>query len=420
MDSKRLAELRDLYRDGLLQDTVPWWQTRFIDEECGGFLTYRDADGTLLSTDKPVWVLGRITWLWSRLCNTVEPRDEWLAVARHGAVFMREHAFDTDGRMFYALTRDGRPLRKRRYLFTETFGAIALAEYAKAAASGEAMEQAKALYRLILHYYRTPGLLPPKGIPGTRSLKSHAMPMILLATSQVFRDIDDDPLYDETVEQELQTVLRDFVKPDKRCLLETVMGDGGILDTPEGRTVNAGHAIETSWFILTEARHRGDRGLVEQACKILEWSLEIGWDPEHGGLLYFVDCDGKQAEPYEHELKLWWPHTEALYACLLAYHMTGDERWATWYERVHDWSFAHFPDREHGEWFGYLRRDGTVSSTVKGNMWKGPFHLPRAQLYGWQLLEEMVKGRGGRPWPGPRARQEQRTTSPGTPPDRPG
>ena len=390
MKNDRLTRLRDLYRDGLLEDTIPWWQDRFCDEEFGGYLTYRDADGSLLSTDKPVWVLGRVIWMWSRLYNEVEKRPDWLEVARHGIDFMLKHAFDVDGRMFWSLTRDGRPLRKRRYLFTETFGVVALAEYARASESDEMLERARQLYRLLLKYHQTPGLLPPKALPQTRQLKGHAMPMILLATSQVIRKADDDPLYDDTIERSLEEVFRDFVKSEKRCLLETVQADGSVLDNPEGRTVNPGHAIETSWFIMEEGRRRGDKSLVEQACQILEWSLDVGWDPVHGGILYFVDCDGKQAEPYEHELKLWWPHNEALYACLLALHLTGDTKWAKWYERVHAWSFDHFPDREHGEWFGYLRRDGTVSSTVKGNMWKGPFHLPRMQLCGWQLLEEMI------------------------------
>jgi N-acylglucosamine 2-epimerase len=123
--------------------------------------------------------------------------------------------------------------------------------------------------------------------------------------------------------------------------------------------------------------------------QILEWSLEIGWDPQDGGILYFVDCDGKQPEPYEWDMKLAWPHNEALYATLLAHHITGDEKWLTWYERLHAYTFSHFPDAKYGEWFMYLHRDGTVSSTVKGNMWTGPFHLPRMQLYCWKLLEEM-------------------------------
>lgn len=390
MNGMLVNELLGLYRNGLLEDTIPWWQTRFIDKEDGGFLTYRDQDGSLLNTDKPVWVLGRITWMWSRLYNTVEKRDDWLEVARHGIEFMTKHAFDTDGRMFFLLTKDGQPLRKRRYLFSETFGAIALAEYARATGSDATLERARELYNLILTYDRTPGLLPPKVIPQTRALKGHGMRMIMLATSQIFREADpDNPLYTDTIDRAMTEVFNDFVKPEKKCLLETVLAGGGILDTPEGRTVNPGHAIETSWFLMHEARHRGDSQILEKALQILEWSLEAGWDDEYGGILYYVDCDGKPAEPYEHELKLWWVHTETLYACLLAYHLTKDVKWYRWYARVHEWSFTHFPDKEYGEWFGYLRRDGTVSNRIKGNIWKGPFHLPRTQLYCWKLLEEM-------------------------------
>ena len=397
MDRQRLVELRDLYRDGLLNDTIPFWQQRIIDETHGGYLHYRDADGSLLSEDKAIWVQGRIVWMWSRLYNVVEQRPEWLEVARHGIAFLLAHAFDTDGRMFYLLTRDGRPLRKRRYLFTETFGAVALAEYGRAAGSAEMVQRAKDLYHLILQYHTNPGLLEPKGFPATRALKGHAMPMILLATSQVLRQADpeDAATYERVISESIEAVLRDFVKPEKRCVLETVLADGSILDTPEGRTVNPGHAIETAWFMLEEARRRGDEDLIASACQIIEWSLELGWDREYGGILYFVDCDGKPAEAYEHDLKLWWPHNEALYALLLAHHLTGAQKWADWYERVHAWAFAHFPDREHGEWFGYLHRDGSVSSTVKSNHWKGPFHLPRMQLYAWHLLEEMIAASAG-------------------------
>jgi N-acylglucosamine 2-epimerase len=394
MNDALINELCDQYRTGLLDDTIPWWQTRFIDEDNGGYLTYRDRDGTLLSTDKPVWVLGRIIWIWSRLYNTVDQREEWLETARHGVEFMTKHAFDTDGRMFFLVTKDGQPLRKRRYLFSETFGAIALAEYARATGSDATLQRARELYNLILKYDRTPGLLPPKVNPETRAMKGHGIRMILLAISQVFREIDpDNPVYNDTIDQAMADVFNDFMKPDKKCLLETVLADGSILDTPDGRTFLPGHAIETSWFLMHEARHRGDSAILEEALQILEWSLDAGWDEEHGGIVYYVDCDGHPAEPYEHELKLWWVHTETLYACLLAYHLTHDVKWYRWYARVHEWSFNHFPDKEYGEWFGYLRRDGTVSNRVKGNIWKGPFHLPRAQLYCWKLLEEMKSGR---------------------------
>jgi N-acylglucosamine 2-epimerase len=86
-------------------------------------------------------------------------------------------------------------------------------------------------------------------------------------------------------------------------------------------------------------------------------------------------------------MKFWWPHNEAVIATLLAWKITGEEIWRTRHRQVHDWSFAHFADPEFGEWFGYLHRDGTPSVRLKGNMWKGPFHLPRMLWFGLRLLE---------------------------------
>ena len=389
MKSERIEELLVIHRDGLLEDTMPFWMKHTIDRECGGFLNYLDCDGTVLSTDKPVWVLGRFTWLTAMLYNNVEKRPEWLEAARHGIDFIEKHCFDTDGRMFYMVTREGRPLRKRRYIFTETFGVLALSEYGLAAQDEERLDRARELFKLLVHYYNNPELLPPKTYPQTRGAKGHAITMILLNVAQQMRKIGDDALYGKVIDDSLAEVFGHFMKYDEKALLETVGPNGERLDGPAGRCVNPGHAIETAWFIMEEYRHRKDKELLEKACVILDWSLESGWDDEFGGLLYFVDVEGKPPEQYEHDMKLWWPHNEAIYACLLAHHLTGEEKYEQWYEKLHEYSYAHFPDIQHGEWFKYLHRDGTISSTVKGNNWGGPYHLPRMQYNCWRLLEEM-------------------------------
>ena len=391
MERKRMEELLAVYRDGLLNDTVPFWMKHTIDREYGGFLNFLDQDGSVVNTDKPVWVLGRFIWLMSALYNRVEKKAEWLETAKHGIDFIEKHCFDTDGRMFYEVTRDGRPLRKRRYLFTETFGVIAFSEYSLAAGDEERLDRARSLYRLLIRYSQNPELLPPKIYPQTRQAKSHAMAMILLATTQQLRRTGDDPLYEEVINHSLEEVFRDFMHEDVKAVFETVGPNGERLDSPEGRSIVPGHAIETAWFIMEEGRHRKDDALIEKACTILDWMLDWGWDPKYGGLLYYVDVEGKPCEPYEHDMKLWWPHNEAIYACLLAYRLTGKKKYEEWFEKIHEWSYSHFPDRKNGEWFKYLHRDGTVSSTLKGNRWGGPFHLPRMQLNCWKLLEEMLE-----------------------------
>lgn len=389
MKRERIAELREHYRQALLDDVVPFWLKHSLDDECGGYLTCLDRDGSVYGTDKGMWMQGRGTWLFSKLYNTVEQRDEWLAAAQCGYDFLVKHGFDTDGRMFFTVTRDGRPLRKRRYLFTETFGAIACAEYARATENEEALKRAKDTYRLIIDLYRTPGALPPKIIPETRVTKTHDMPMILLGITQELRQVDSDPLYGEVVDDSLDQILSHFVKPEERALFETVGPNGERLDSPSGRCICPGHAIETSWFMMHEGRHRNDPSLIRRAAEILEWSLEWGWDDEFGGLLYYVDAEGKPPEQLEWDMKLWWPHTEALYALLLAHHLTGAANYLDWYEKMHEWTFSHFADPEYGEWFGYCHRDGSLASRLKGSIWKGPFHVPRALLDCLKLLDEM-------------------------------
>src|SRR5215203_4546186 len=69
-------KLLAVYRDGLLKDTVPFWFPRSVDTQHGGFFSALDRDGTLVDTDKSVWVQGRMTWMLLTLFNTVEKRSE--------------------------------------------------------------------------------------------------------------------------------------------------------------------------------------------------------------------------------------------------------------------------------------------------------------------------------------------------------
>jgi N-acylglucosamine 2-epimerase len=389
MDKNRINELITIYRDGLLNDNLVFWQKHSPDRKYGGFLTFLDADGTVVGSDKQIWAQGRISWVFSKLYNTVEKRQEWLDLAKHGIDFLLKYAFDKDGRMFYSVTREGKPLKKRRYTFSECFAVIAFAEYAKATDDKEFAKTADDLFKLIIRYNFTPGLLEPKLIPQTRQMKSHALPMILISMIQILRQVKDDNAYKKVIDDSLYEIENHFMKPEFKALLESVGPNGEFIDEPMGRTVNPGHAIETSWFIMEEARYRKDKSLVDLACRILDWSLDIGWDDKYGGIFYFRDVKGFPCEQYEHDMKLWWPHNEAIYATLLAFYLTGDNKYEQWHKKIHDWAYAHFPDTKNGGWFGYLHRDGSLSVSLKGNMWQGPFHLSRMQLYCWKLLEEM-------------------------------
>jgi len=392
MELARQRKLLAVYRDGLLNNTLPFWWPRCVDDEHGGFLLARDRDGSLLDTDKGMWQQCRATWLLGTLYNTVEPRAEWLDWAKCGLDFISRHGFDADGRMWFHVTHEGAPIRKRRYVFTEMFGAIAFAALAKATGELGQAEKARELYNLAKRHFADPSLTEPK-FTDTRPAKDIGAPMIQMVTAQELRRNLGDESFTADIDAAIEEIRRDFMKPDIGCVMESVAPDGSIIDHFDGRTLNPGHAIECAWFILWEAKLRGnDPELIRTGCQILDWMWARGWDDEFGGLFYFRDVYGKPVQEYWHDMKFWWPHNEAIIATLLAWLLTGDEKYSRWHTQVHDWAYAHFADAEHGEWFGYLHRDGSLSVPLKGNLWKGPFHFPRMQLVCWQLLGEALAG----------------------------
>ena len=386
-----LSTLRNTYRDGLMADTVPFWFPRAVDTEHGGFLHCFDRDGSLLDTDKSVWVQGRIAWMLLTLYNTVEKRPEWLEWARGGLEFIDRNCFDTDGRMFFHVTRDGRPIRKRRYAYSESFAAIAHAAYARATGCDRSATRARELFDQFTRWNFTPGLMPSK-FADTRPMIGMGPRMITIVTAQELRaNLGEDPALNGWIDRCIDEIQRWFVKPDIRCVMESVGPDGEILDHFDGRMLNPGHAIEGAWFIMHEGKYRNDTGLVRLGCDMLDWMWERGWDSEYGGIFYFRDVYGKPVQEYWHDMKFWWPHDETIIATLLAWQLTGDQKYARMHRLVHDWSHRHFADPKHGEWYGYLHRDGRVSVPLKGNLWKSFFHHPRMQWYAWQLCEEMGK-----------------------------
>jgi len=378
--------LAETYRRSLLDDCVPFWFPRSIDHEHGGFLHCLDRDGTVIDTDKSVWAQGRMTWMLLTLFNTVERCPQWLQWAEGGLRFIEKHCFDSDGRLFFHVTRDGRPIRKRRYAYSESFAAIAFAAHAKATGSGRSATRAFELFEQFTRWNFTPGLMPAK-FTDTRPAIGMGPRMIALVTAQELRaNLGDDPRLTAWIDRSIDDIRTLFVKPELRAVMETVAPDGSVIDHFDGRTLNPGHAIEGAWFIMEEGRVRGDASLIELGVQMLDWMWDRGWDTEFGGLYYFRDLHGKPVQEYWHDMKFWWPHDEALIATLMAWKLTGDPRHLARHEQLHQWSFARFADPAHGEWFGYLHRDGRVSTTLKGNLWKSFFHHPRMLLTCWRLL----------------------------------
>jgi N-acylglucosamine 2-epimerase len=427
-----VAELATFYRDHLERVILPFWLDRTLDEERGGlFNCVDDVTGARLSDDKFVWSQAR--WAWTaahaaRMADRGLLRVDGDRLRRHArltADFLLEHAFLEDGSVAYLLTADG---QKKEFLpgkghdisfYADCFVTLALAGVARAVEEEAYLERALRLYssvrrRLASGTVRSePYPLPPGG-------RAHGWPMISLNVAQeleralkAFGDERHEELAADALD-DVEEIFGTFVRDDGLVTEVKVPGDD---DSLLARHVTPGHAIESMWFVIEQALAHGREDVVREAASVIVASFDAGWDPQHGGLFRYVvpGPDGPQPRgepqgPFEELIvdtwdgKIWWPHSEALYAGLLGVAAldgvgADDDRLRRRLQDVHDRTFAYAfatfpnPDASVGEWIQVRDRQGRRLQKVMGLPVKDPYHVTRNLLLLIELLEEGLPAR---------------------------
>ncbi len=387
------ADLSALYKTTLLENVIPFWEKHSIDRDYGGYFTCLDRSGNVYDTDKFIWLQNRQVWMFSTLCNQLEPKASWLAIAKHGADFLAQHGRDDTGNWYFSLNRTGQPLTQPYNIFSDCFAAMAFSQYALAADDEQAKTSAKEIalqaYHNVLRRQDNPKGKYNKAYPGTRQLKSLAVPMILANLSLEMDWLLADDQLDAVLNTTVREVMEDFLHGG--LMYEHVGPKGKLVDCYEGRLINPGHGIEAMWFMMAIAERQNNTALSNRATDVMLNILKFAWDEQYGGLFYFIDVQGQPPQQLEWDQKLWWVHLETLVALAMSYRLTGREDCWVWYQKVHDYTWKHFSDAEHGEWYGYLNRRGEVLLPLKGGKWKGCFHVPRAMYLCWQEFEKLSK-----------------------------
>ncbi|KAM4880044.1 N-acylglucosamine 2-epimerase [Sylvia borin] len=387
-----------------LDAVVAFWERHSHDPEHGGFFSCLSRDGSVYDDTKFVWLQGRQIWVYSRLYRTVPRfrRPELLEAARKAGEFLQSHVRPRPGssRAAFALRRDGRPERLQRSFYSEAFCALGLDELGRAA--GERRYRAWARQWALALWGWARGAPMELGRPqfsGTPRQQALAQPMMVLKVGlQLLGDPKRDPQSEADPEAEAMAewgarhILMHLQRGDS-VVLENVSPEGKELPGSLGRLMNPGHALEAAWLLLEFSGRRGDPELGARAvAALVEGPLKWGWDPQHGGLFAFVDADGHCPTQLEWSMKLWWPHAEAMVALLAAQRFQPRPSWISQFLQLAQFTFDKFRDPEHGEWFGYLNRDGSVALSIKGGPYKGCFHVARALLMCEEMLGAILDG----------------------------
>lgn len=413
-----VPRLRHIYRRHLDEVIMPFWLRGPADVELGGVFTCIDNRGERrLSDDKYVWSQGRFAWLMGRAAILAErgaiggSAETYRSLARATADFLLRHAFLPNGRCAYLLTMDGRMKESLPgqghdiSIFVDCFVVLGLAEVARATGDESYLAAALRSYDGIRDVLAT-GTARSEPYPVPAGCRSHAFPMIMLNVSQELETVleavghtraaalgaDANAYVDE--------ILGDFLDHD--IIREMLCGeDSGSGSGVLARHITPGHAVESMWFVMEQARRHGREAVVAQAADVVKRSIELGWDDQYGGLLRFVERDGspprgEARDRYEQlildtwDTKIWWPHSEALYASLLGYALTGDQALLELHDRVHAYTFATFPhpDPSVGEWIQIRDRQGRPIDKVVALPVKDPYHIMRNMMLLVDLLRE--------------------------------
>lgn len=389
MDTSTLGSWKKTFDKELFEYVLPFWETHSPDWEHGGYMNALSRDGSTYDGSKYIWLQARQVWMFSTLWLKYEQRDTWKDIAGLGARFLRDYAIREDDRAYFSLNQTGEPTWMQRKIFSECFIVMAFAQYSRVTGEPEWMLKAKHLFQRITEWAEDLQKIGRPAYSGSKIANSLAVPMILLNVIEELAGEEWQEYHD--VIQSLIERMLGHIKQDEKWILENTGVDGEFIDSIEGRLLNPGHSIEAGWFLQHWAQRLDRKDLSRIAIDMVKWSLEYGWDDQYGGIFYFLDAKGHNPTQLEWDMKLWWPHCEAMYATLLNYSITGNLQDWDDFERIANYTFSHFPDHEYGEWYGYLNRRGEVTHTFKGGPYKGCFHVPRALWLCRSLLEELIK-----------------------------
>ena len=413
--------LLQYYRNHTEQMLLPFW-VRALDHQNGGVYTcFNNAGTRLLNRDKYTWSQGRFLWVWSKIAAMItgnrlsgQPAT-FYEHARKTARFLEENAFLDNGNCAFLLTEKGEkkePIPGGGYdtsIFADCFIVLGLSEFAGLSNDPERFNRALKLYDCIVDRFSA-GDFRSEPYPVPEGYRSHSFPMILLNVSQNLADVAKklDHSRNEVLLQDsiayMQDIMENFYQSDHR-VVEMLPADPAEKSTLLYRHVNPGHTIESMWFVMQTARKTGQSDYIHKAVLAIEKAVELGWDRKFGGLLRFVDINGgkpsgdQRSTPFEDlitdtwDMKLWWPHSEALYATLMGYQLSEKKIMLDLHHRFRAYVFETFPnpDQSIGEWIQIRNRKGEPLDKIAALPVKDPYHILRNMLLSIELLEESSK-----------------------------
>jgi len=381
----------------ILEDIMPFWDTRCLDREAGGYITCFDRQGNITSTNKYIWFQGRQLYTYSLLYNRIEKRSAWLKLARAGYDFLIQHAYAGNGRWNFELTREGKVVTGTNSIYSDYHVTQGLAEYLLATdcADERGMRILEETFSSLEKNTMDPEFKDIFENTWSPTLIWHDMHLTALNTASIAGQTLGRKRVKAFEDYCLDRILNWFLRDKEQLIFEAVTRENQLDASPAGNFINPGHSLESMWFCMETGRIHEDPAVIKRALRGVDWTYRVGWDDVYGGIFAYLDASSQTPEPFDWHKetntawddKIWWVNCESLCCFAQSYAASLDTKYLVMFEKQYDFCMKHFYDPEFGEWYERLYRDGTVKVSDKGTPWKCAYHLGRSLVYTISALE---------------------------------
>jgi len=406
----------------LTRDLLPFWLTRCKDDANGGFITHFDRHGRDTGEDqKSLIAQTRCVFTMSSAHRAGYGGGQCAEFARHGVDFLLNRMWDPrHGGFYWTVDRKGDVQIDKKILYGLSFAIYALSEYTLATGDQRGVEHAQATFDLVQRHCADPeygGYFemferhwercgPGSGGGDRKTLDVH---MHLMEAFTALFECTRNATHKRALQEDIEILTRRMLHPQfatgipqfwadwrvaPQIKFDVVWGwdrfvDGGTKAHADDNT-SYGHNVECAWLLLHALDVLGEHpGPYEDVIrKQLDHAVAAGIDDEYGGVYVEGPHDGRAAHDTEKEF---WQQAETLIGMLDGCVLFGLDPYWKAYETVHRFVFDKVINREVGEWWPLLTRDGnTPIWTHMGHSWKINYHSVRAMIQSINRLDTLL------------------------------
>ena len=399
MTNEKITQLKSEVKSELINNILPFWSTRMVDNTKGGFFGRIDGHGNVHpEADKGSVLNARILWTFSSAYRILN-NPEYLTIATRAKDYLLTHFIDKEyGGVYWLINSKGEMADGKKQIYGLAFTIYALSEYYRCTKDKESLQKAIDLFKLIeLHsfdnnlggYFEAFSRewkeigdlrLSEKDANEKKTMNTHLH--VLEAYTNLYRVWKD-----EILKKQLHELLIIFVEKivNKNTHHLNLFFEENWTDKSD--LVSYGHDIEASWLLCEAAQVLGDSELIKKVKELCLSIADAAMEGlmSDGSLVYEKFSATKHIDTDRH----WWVQSETIVGYVNAYELSGKEDYLT--KGMSAWKFVtdHLIDKKNGEWFWSVDKELMPNlKDDKAGFWKCPYHNSRMCF---EIIEREIK-----------------------------